>query len=680
MPRRLLWLLLALLTACVDAGDQPSGPDEEWGMEGPVEPTPPPGKEDSENRRGLLVNTNTTRTQVWTARNKWEDTTTTAARRAGLAWGADSGLDWDEKYAAWIDSLGWTDGLDGYSQTFVLTTPWGKTLPSPSLECAEMSIFLRITFAAWYELPLFFETVANGTRVYFGHNGVRTSAGRYAQSPEFAIAYVDRSSMTPAEYQANWPKDNTLRARKLWGGVDEQPMIGAGAVFGAYLDEIHLNKRAGYFTVMTLNYLGSVNLADSANTYNIVPEAVRAGDTLIERWQASGIGHTLVVKEVIPLGEGNLDVVTISGSMPRRQGKRESGVASKSYFTSEYAGGEGTNGDGAEYARLGGGLKRWRVTKNVGGYWTNTWMSGDEAHWINSTDYPRIAARPARFESLLGQVSPQQQRTELLAQIADARRHLSNYPASCSARERRERAFEDLYDLGERSLGLTRAEIDAAHREDSDYFLAELEYADSKTCCWNSTTTAMYDVIADYAAAEKADAEARGVCEPLTVFMSHPDGYQRWAAYAAETGRGAAWRAWSEDESCAQRNVAADTEATHQGTPFCELDDDGGGGCTDAFEPNDSRAAARAVSGTVNDLRICAADEDWLRSAAGGAVRIEFTHSAGDLDMVGYDAAGTQVAVSQGTGNSEQVTIPAGGSVKIYGYSGAQGGYRVVAP
>jgi hypothetical protein len=61
MARRLL--LLLLISACVaDAG--PSGPDEEWGMDGPLSPTPPPGKEDSENRRGLLVSTNTTRTQV----------------------------------------------------------------------------------------------------------------------------------------------------------------------------------------------------------------------------------------------------------------------------------------------------------------------------------------------------------------------------------------------------------------------------------------------------------------------------------------------------------------------------------------------------------------------------------------------------------------------------------------
>ncbi len=152
---RILALLLATLIACTDA----SGPDEEWGMDGPVEPLPPPGKEDSEYRRGMLIATNTSRTQVWTARNKWEDTTTAAARAAGLAWGENSGLTWDEKYARWIDSLGWIPSVDNYSTTVNLTTPWGKTLPSPYLECAEMALFLRITFAAWYELPLQFEAM-----------------------------------------------------------------------------------------------------------------------------------------------------------------------------------------------------------------------------------------------------------------------------------------------------------------------------------------------------------------------------------------------------------------------------------------------------------------------------------------------------------------------------------------
>ncbi len=654
--------------------------DDEWGMAGPLEPTPPPGKEDSELRKGLLVATDTSRTQVWTARNKWEDVDTTAAKAAGLAWPANSGLTWDAKYGAWVASLAWIPSVDGYSTTVRVTTPWGKTLPSPSLECAEMSLFLRITFAAWYELPLFFESQdATGARVYFGHNGVRTAAGRYASSPEFAIKYKDLSKT--AGWDTAWPKDTALRAKRIAGGDDTQVAISPTATFGTYLDELHLNKRAGYFTVMALDYLGSMNLADAANTYNIIPDSVRAGDTLIERWQRSGIGHTLVVKEVHDLPGGSKDVTTISGSMPRRQGVRESGQSSKSYFTSAYTGGPGVNSDGDQYAKLGGGLKRWRVAKNVGGYWTNTWMAGDEASWINSTAYARIGERPARFQQILGQVTPQQQRTELLQQIADARHHLSQYPASCSARERREHAFEQLYQVSRSAFGQTTAEVDATYRELADYVLGELEYTKSKTCCWNSSTAAMYDLVIKQAAAEQAAAEAAGTCIAPTVFASRQDGYQTWSAYAATLGRASDWKAWSEDEACPQRNVATDTVATVDATPYCELPTGGGAPtCTDAQEPNDSRTTARPATGTIASLEICAADEDWFKVAAGGTVRVEFVHANGDLDLAAYDANGTRTQVSESTANTEQVTVPAGGSVRVYGYNGARNAYKLVAP
>ncbi len=568
VAHRLASLLVpfALLTSigCTDEG--PASPDDEWGMEGPLEPLPPPGKEDAQNRRGLFVNTNTTRTQVWSAKNAWEDRDTAAARAAGLAWTADSGLSWDEKFQAWIESLAWIPAENGYSTTVELTTPWGKTLPSPSLECAEMALFLRITFAAWHLLPIQLEARSGGRIVYFGHNGVRTQAGRFAESPEFAIRYRDYAA---TDWASSWPTDATLRTRKLWGGDDEQPMVADGAVFGAYLDEIHVNKRAGYFTALALNYLSSVNLADTANTYNIVADAVRPGDVLVERWQRSGIGHTLVVKEVAVLGEANLDVTLLSGSMPRRQGVRESGAASKQYFTSEYAGGVGVNERGESYAKLGGGLKRFRVTKNIGGYWTNTWMSGDEAHWINSTDTARIAARPQEFQRLLGQIAPETQRAQLLGVIADARRHLENYPASCAARERREDAFTALYELSSRAFGESTAVVDAEHRTLADYVFAELEYTRSKTCCWNSSTSVMAALVLERAEADLAAADAAGQCVAPVVFRSETTGYRRWADYAAAQGRAADWRPWTEDESCPQRAVAADTLKPSQPAPFC---------------------------------------------------------------------------------------------------------------
>ncbi len=660
------------LAAC--SGEGPLDPDEEWGMEGPMFPTPPPGKEDSEHRRGLLVATDTTRTQVWTARNKWEDTDTPAARAAGMAWPAESGLTWEEKYVAWIDSLAYVPAADGYATTIELSTPWGKALPSPSLECAELALFLRITFAAWFELPLFFEAQdGQGRRVYFGHNGVRTAAGRYASTPEFAIRYGDH---TKAGAGAPWPNDAVLRGKRIAGGADDQPMLGEGAHFGAYLDEIHLNKRAGYFTVLALDYLGSVHLADPANAYNLTPESVRPGDVLIERWQRAGIGHTLVVRDVTALPGGSKDVITISGSMPRRQGVRESGQASKSYFVSPYTGGPGENSEGEPYARLGGGAKRFRVTKNVGGYWTNTWMAADEASWIDSTDLARIAARPARFEQILGQVSPEQQRAELLQQIADARHHLSRYPASCSARERREQAFAALYELSGRAFGQSEAEVDAAHRKLDDYVLGALEYAQARTCCWNSSTAAMYAIVMDRARAETSG----GTCVEPTVFKAQADGYAGWQAHAAALGRAADWRAWSEDEACPQRAIPVDVEAPAAAVPFCSLGGGGGPACTDPLEPNDARGGARTAAGAMEGLRICAADEDWLKIPAGGSVRIELSHAAGDLDLAAYDAAGAQVGISQGTTDREQVTVPPGGFVRVYGYDGAEGAYRLVAP
>ncbi|HUS31030.1 MAG TPA: hypothetical protein VMZ53_21115, partial [Kofleriaceae bacterium] len=168
------------------------------------------------------------------------------------------------------------------------------------------------------------------------------------------------------------------------------------------------------------------------------------------------------------------------------------------------------------------------------------------------------------------QVSPQQMKTELLAQIADARHHLEQYPASCSARERREQAFRTLYGIAY-ELNTTQAAIDAEYRTDADYVLGELEYTKSKTCCWNSSTSAMYDIIQKKAAADKAAADARNVCEPPVVFKSRSDGYKYWADYAASIGRGAEWRAWSEDETCAQKNVASDTETALSATPYCSL-------------------------------------------------------------------------------------------------------------
>jgi hypothetical protein len=521
-------------------------------------------KADTVGVPGPLVNTNTSDTQVWTARNKWEDRDTPEAKKAGIAWGENSGLNWDEKYARWLESMPRIAGVD-YGDTFTLTTPYGRSFPMPKLECSEVAIFLRIAFASWYGLPWYMtSTDSAGTRIYFGHFGARTVNARYKTMPRYALQYKDHSA-TWHEGQV-WPQDSALRTKALSGGADSNDFIAPGAKTGAYMDEIFLNKRVGHFVVMMLDYFGSMNLANSRNTYNLKPQALRSGDVLIERWQRNGIGHTLMVKHVEPLDAGQLSAELASGSMPRRQPKWDDPVASKEYFTSAYTGGEGTSYDGDEYVKLGGGIKRWRVTKNVNGYWTNSWMAADEASWISDTDYARLKTRPAEFGTLLGEPDPTKKRDALLGMINDARTHLKDYPASCSARERRESAFQELYALAAAAFGQSQEEVDREHRRLEDYVFAELEYQASKTCCWNSSTSFMAQIILDYAAQEQEHA-----CVVPTVFRNN-NGYGVWKQFAAQTGRALQWKEWAEDEPCAQRGAAVDPEAAASWTPWCALD------------------------------------------------------------------------------------------------------------
>jgi hypothetical protein len=189
----------------------------------------------------------------------------------------------------------------------------------------------------------------------------------------------------------------------------------------------------------------------------------------------------------------------------------------------------------------------------------------------------------------------------------------------------------------------------------------------------------MYEIIKEVAEKELADAAAAMRCVKPTVFMNQTDGYQKWAAHAAATGRAAQWKSWTEDETCGQRDVAADTEKGHQWTEFCSLGSGGGGStCTDSFEPNNAISSARsAANGTHANLKICPNDADYFVIPQGGVVKITFSHAAGDLDMEGFNASGTSIGSSAGTTDSEQLTIPAGGKVKIYGYDGAGGTYSL---
>lgn len=578
MMRKSAILILAFAGLAACAGDGSGGGEElsidsEYGKPILAVDEAKDGKADSfDGAYGPRTSGLSASTAVWSADRRWYG----KDDAAGLAWPDKSGLTWDQKYSAWVESLPRLES--GSSVTFTLTTPYGKTLPSPRLECAEVAMFLRATFAAWYQLPFYMSAQSpKYGLIYFGHFGVVDRNGaRVPGYPSFATAYKDHSNLartlSPSDLLARWPSDSALRKRALTKlGDDANTFLGEGAFAGAYFDEIFLNKRAGYLLLVLLTNFGSMHLATDANTFNLAPEAIRPGDVLLERWQRQGIGHTLVVKAVEARGPGKLAIDAMFGSMPRIQPRWYDTNLSKAYFTSPLTGGEGESYDGAKYATLGGGLKRWRTPVSKNGRWYNIVPVSDRASWIDSADFAAIAARPARFEALMGELTFDEALDVLLVRVDNAREALQQHPASCSNRTRREEAFAELYTLLEDERGMSKEEVDRTYRVFDDYIFPELEYSKSKTCCWNSSTSEMYLIATTYN--EVRQREAAQCLEPVA-FKAAGGGYGVFAEYAEAIGEGAAWRAWTEDEPCPQRDVTDDLETEHAWTGFCAVRDD----------------------------------------------------------------------------------------------------------
>lgn len=514
--------------------------------------------------------------EVWTVENQWADKTSANAKKAGVAWKENSGLTWEEKYQAWIGSFEKADAVS-WGKTIRIPAPYGKTLDGPVLECADVAIFLRMTFAAWYHLPFYLTGWKNGQSIYFGHFGVVDKNGNAVPGfPKFRAQYRDYESTWRSGQP--WPSDPTLRNRHVGSddgaagvrvGSDKTLKQGDGA--GAYLDELFLNKRAGYlYTLLDANF-GSMSLADGANMFHIQPEATAPGDALLERWQKNGIGHTLPVMSVVRTPTGKMRVTTASGSMPRRQPVWEDEAQSGNYFKYEYTGGRGEASDGTPYAKLGGGIRRWRTPVISGGRWNNIVPQVFRDVYIEDTNLEAIASRPEKFKELLAEDTPEAARDAALATIETARNALRERPASCSQRTKREEAFDALYDVMQRSFGKSRTQVDAEYRKLEDFVFAELEYDKSKTCCWNSTTRDMAEIVLDYAQKEKAANERQGVCKQPTPFRAVGGGkYDAWKTHAASLGRSAQWKEWSEDEPCAQRGVAEDIIGERGDVAMCK--------------------------------------------------------------------------------------------------------------
>lgn len=699
-------LLLSILTltgACAASG--PSALEEaaaETGLEQPTERMPAGSKFDLDGDGGPRIGAGAP-TEVWAVTNQWGDTDTPAAREEGIAWGPNSGLDWEQKYDRWIAGFHTVPSRTRSGVTFAVPTPYGdRELESPTLECAEVALLLRGTFAAWYHLPFFIQgwDAAGRQTLYAGHFGfVNVRGERVGRFPNFRTAYRDyEGSWSPGD---PWPHDSRLRTYRL-GDDDRIPFLsdqeGHTVGAGAYFDELFLNKRAGYFMRLLLLYFGSTNLADGANMFHIQPTALNAGDVLLERWQKQGIGHTIPVIKVDQPIPGRFAATVATGSMPRRQPVWEEPASARHSFTLEETGGEGESWDGDPYAQLGGGLRRWRTAELRSGRWINNVRPADRDAYIDDGDYATIASRPETFRTILADVSPEEQIAVAQQEVNDARAHLLDYPASCAARTRREDALERLVDLVVELRGVSREQAEADNRTLADYVFRELEYRQSKTCCWNHSNAVMAEIVLDYAQKEQDDAAAAGMCVEPTVFRAEAgagDGYDRWRSYAESLGRGAEWRTWSEDEPCSWRDVTEDTPTARPATAFCALP----GGATgtepppptdttldpapaDACDPTpaDSRDAPVALTGEL-DARICDADEDWYKVTGDATVVVSFTHANGDIDVEAFDPDGSRIDRSFSTSDEERVSGMGTFFVRVYGYSGATNSYHIaIAP
>lgn len=692
-PRRALSLFLVLSSLCACATEAPSAFDEaaaETGLDQPADAVPAEGKADGVEELGPSI-ANGAATEVWAVRNQWADLDTTEARQAGVAWSANSGLDWEQKFERWVSSAE-VIARAGYGQTVRLRTPQGsRSFDAPTLECAEFGIFLRVTFASWYGLPFFLTGWDSAGRqaLYAGHFGFVNRRGeRVGTFPLFRTAYTDHTAGW-REGQS-WPSDTRLRGMRL--GTDDAIAFlstdGTTRGAGAYFDEIFLNKRVGYFMRLVLLYFGSINLADGANMYHASPESLRAGDLLLHRWQKRGIGHVLPILRRTNTDAQHFEVGLASGSMPRRQPLWAEGPNARSEFLTDDSGSLGSNFDGDVYATLGGGLRRWRTAQLSGGRWRNVVRTADRASFIDDTDTASIAARITRFEELLAQVSPEARRDAALERIENARAHLANYPASCSARTRREDAFAELYSVMREYFGEERGEVDARYRTLADRTLAELLYAQSRTCCWNSSTSAMQRIVLAYAEREQADAAAMGECVEPTVFRAEAadlaaggDGYGRWRVFAESTGRGADWRAWSEDETCAGTAFEGDTVTGRDlETPHCGGTTEPVGDCDPAGGDDTVARATVLAPGASVSARICADDVDVYRVEAGAetvTVTLTFRHSDGDLDLQAIREDGSVLTQSAGTSDQEQLSATGTFYVRVFGYSGAQNAYTI---
>lgn len=107
----------------------------------------------------------------------------------------------------------------------------------------------------------------------------------------------------------------------------------------------------------------------------------------------------------------------------------------------------------------------------------------------------------------------------------------------------------------------------------------------------------------------------------------------------------------------------------------------GGGGCTDTYESNNSRTAAKtiAVNTNINALIGSTTDKDWFKfsnTSATRNIKVDLTTLPGDYDVILYRSS-TQVGISENQGTADEqiilntTTVSTAYNLQVYGFNGA---------
>ena len=539
-------VVAALLAACV------SGPSDDLDGVSELNPGPPAGKADSAGIPALPVHGDYTATQAWVVTNQWEDTDTPDARAAGIAWSANSGLTWDQKYAAWVGSLQQIPTLDNTFTTVTISTPFGKSVPGPKLDCADLAILLRMSFAAWYHLPFYLSPTTTTRRSTSVTSACARRPARGTSTSNWS-KYADYEHRRRRSTRRTGPRTRRC-ARAASPRATTCRTSGPARARARSSTRSTSNKRAARLILFTQAFLGSHNMVDSQNTYNLVPEALphrRRADVRAraDRRRPHDDRHARHA-----LAPGSLQAEAIYGNDPPAQPAWQDPAETKSLFTDDEGGGPSLNtayGGMTPYSHLNGGLKRLRVAKEKHGYWVNTWMDADEASWINDTDYDAIAARPARFAELLGSSDPAVERDQLLAAIAEKRAYLPRSPGVVRrARRSRERVREALHaDAGQLRHDARDGRRAVPH---DDRGLRRSRRSTTRTRARAAGTRRLRDVRPHHGVRAAAAGERRRAASSRPIFKLTANSYDPFAAFATQTGQASRGCRWTADESCAQ--------------------------------------------------------------------------------------------------------------------------------